>query len=48
LTVASAAAPASTLRLTAWTLPVGLGALFPALWLLFRVFKGSGTDRAHR
>jgi cytochrome bd ubiquinol oxidase subunit II len=39
LTVANAAAPASTLRLTAWTLPFGLGALFPALWLLFRVFK---------
>lgn len=39
LTVAGAAAPASTLSLTAWTLPFGLGALFPALWLLFRVFK---------
>jgi cytochrome d ubiquinol oxidase subunit II len=39
LTVAGAAAPASTLSLTAWTLPFGLGALFPALWFLFRVFK---------
>lgn len=39
LTVGNAAAPASTLSLTAWTLPFGLGALFPALWLLFRVFK---------
>jgi cytochrome d ubiquinol oxidase subunit II len=39
LTVASAAAPASTLSLTAWTLPFGLGALLPALWFLFRVFK---------
>jgi cytochrome bd ubiquinol oxidase subunit II len=39
VTVMNAAAPASTLTLTAWTLPFGLGALFPALWLLFRVFK---------
>jgi cytochrome d ubiquinol oxidase subunit II len=39
VTVANAAAPASTLSLTAWTLPFGLGALFPALWFLFRVFK---------
>jgi cytochrome bd ubiquinol oxidase subunit II len=42
LTVANAAAPASTLSLTAWTLPFGLGALFPALWFLFRVFKSRG------
>ena len=40
VTVTNAAAPASTLALTAWTLPFGLGALFPALWFLFRVFKG--------
>jgi len=39
VTVTNAAAPHSTLALTAWTLPFGLGALFPALWLLFRVFK---------
>ncbi len=39
LTVTNAAAPASTLRLIAWTLPFGLGALLPALWFLFRVFK---------
>ncbi len=39
VTVMNAAAPTSTLALTAWTLPFGLGALFPALWLLFRVFK---------
>jgi cytochrome d ubiquinol oxidase subunit II len=39
LTVSQAAAPTSTLSLTAWTLPFGLGALFPALWFLFRVFK---------
>ena len=37
----NAAAPASTLALTAWTLPFGLGALFPALWFLFRVFKAA-------
>jgi cytochrome d ubiquinol oxidase subunit II len=39
LTVGQAAAPASTLSLIAWTLPFGLGALLPSLWLLFRVFK---------
>jgi cytochrome d ubiquinol oxidase subunit II len=38
-TVANAAAPASTLSLTAWTLPFGLAALLPALWFLFKVFK---------
>ena len=43
LTVANAAAPASTLSLTAWTLPFGLGALLPALWLLFRVFKSGAS-----
>jgi cytochrome bd ubiquinol oxidase subunit II len=42
LTVANAAAPASTLSLTAWTLPFGLGALFPSLWFLVRVFKSRG------
>ena len=41
VTVMNAAAPASTLALTAWTLPFGLGALFPALWFLFRVFKAA-------
>jgi len=39
LTVDGAAAPASTLALTAWTLPFGLAALLPALWFLFWVFK---------
>jgi len=39
LTVEAAAAPASTLALTAWTLPFGLAALLPALWFLFAVFK---------
>jgi len=38
-TVANAAAPASTLALTAWTLPFGLAAILPALWFLFKVFK---------
>ena len=44
VTVTNAAAPVSTLSLTAWTLPFGLGALFPALWLLFRVFKSSRLE----
>ena len=44
LTVANAAAPASTLSLTAWTLPFGLGALLPALWFLFRVFKSRAAS----
>ena len=39
VSVTNAAAPASTLALTAWTLPFGLGLLLPSLWLLFRVFK---------
>jgi cytochrome bd ubiquinol oxidase subunit II len=39
LTVVNAAAPASTLSLTAATLPFGLAALLPSLWFLFRVFK---------
>jgi cytochrome d ubiquinol oxidase subunit II len=42
LTVVNAAAPASTLSLTAATLPFGLAALLPALWFLFRVFKARG------
>ena len=39
VTVTNASAPASTLALTAWTLPFGFAALLPSLWLLFRVFK---------
>jgi cytochrome d ubiquinol oxidase subunit II len=39
LTIDRAAAPASTLTLTVWTLPFGLAALLPALWFLFAVFK---------
>jgi cytochrome bd ubiquinol oxidase subunit II len=40
VTVASAAAPPSTLALTAATLPLGAAALVPSLWFLFAVFKG--------
>jgi cytochrome d ubiquinol oxidase subunit II len=40
LTVDVAAAPHSTLQLTAVTLPFGLAAVLPSLWLLFKVFKG--------
>ena len=39
VTVVNASAPASTLALTAWTLPFGFAALLPSLWFLFRVFK---------
>jgi cytochrome bd ubiquinol oxidase subunit II len=39
VTVTNAAAPASTLALTAWTLPFGFAALLPSLWFLYRVFK---------
>ena len=39
LTIADAAAPPSTLALTAATLPFGLAALVPALWMLFSVYK---------
>jgi cytochrome d ubiquinol oxidase subunit II len=42
LTIVNAAAPASTLSLTAATLPFGLAALIPSLWFLFRVFKSRG------
>ena len=40
LTVAAAAAPESTLRFVAWTLPFGAVVLVPSLWYLFAVFKG--------
>ncbi len=39
VTVAAAAAPPSTLALTALTLPLGVAALAPSLWFLFVVFK---------
>jgi cytochrome d ubiquinol oxidase subunit II len=41
LTVSSAAAPAATLQLTLATLPFGLAAVLPSLWLLFRDFKAA-------
>ncbi|HET6231579.1 MAG TPA: cytochrome d ubiquinol oxidase subunit II, partial [Longimicrobiaceae bacterium] len=40
VTIASAAAPASTLAFLLWSLPFGMALLLPSLWLLFRVFKG--------
>jgi cytochrome d ubiquinol oxidase subunit II len=46
LTVADTAAPASTLSLTAATLPFGLAALIPSLWFLFAVFKGRNPHAA--
>jgi cytochrome d ubiquinol oxidase subunit II len=47
LTIAATAAPASTLSLTAVTLPFGLAALVPSLWFLFRVFKGRNPQAAN-
>lgn len=41
LTLASAAAPAVTLRLTLIGLAVGSAFLAPSLWYLFRLFKGN-------
>jgi cytochrome d ubiquinol oxidase subunit II len=38
-TIAEAAAPEITLRLTLWGLAVGGAVLFPSLWYLFRIFK---------
>lgn len=46
LTIAATAAPASTLALTAATLPFGLAALVPSLWFLFAVFKGRNPHAA--
>jgi cytochrome bd ubiquinol oxidase subunit II len=46
LTIAAAAAPASTLSLIAATLPFGLAALVPSLWFLFTVFKGRNPQAA--
>lgn len=39
LTITDAAAPAITLRLTAYALAAGLVVLLPSLWYLFRIFK---------
>ncbi|MBI2394361.1 MAG: cytochrome d ubiquinol oxidase subunit II [Deltaproteobacteria bacterium] len=43
VTVAAAAAPASTLRFVLWSLPLGLAIIGPSFWLLFRVFKGDAA-----
>ena len=40
LTIASAAAPRATLVAVLWALAAGALFLFPALYLLFRVFMG--------
>jgi cytochrome d ubiquinol oxidase subunit II len=40
LTLAGAAAPRATLVAVLWALGAGAVLLFPALYLLFRVFKG--------
>jgi len=41
LTIAAAAAPAVTLRLVLGALALGAAVLFPSLFYLFRIFKGS-------
>ncbi len=43
VTLASAAAPASSLEFLLWSLPFGLGLVLPSFWLLFRVFKGDAA-----
>ena len=43
VTIASAAAPASTLLFVLWSLPFGLAIVLPSFWLLFRVFKGDAA-----
>jgi cytochrome d ubiquinol oxidase subunit II len=40
LTLASASAPAAVQRALLWALAAGAVLLFPALYALFRVFKG--------
>jgi cytochrome d ubiquinol oxidase subunit II len=40
VTVQAAAAHESTLRFILWSTPFGMALLLPALWYLFRVFKG--------
>ena len=44
VTIANAAAPATTLRFVLYTLPLGLAVLLPSLWYLFRVFKGESLS----
>jgi cytochrome d ubiquinol oxidase subunit II len=41
LTIADAAAPEITLRITLWALAAGAAVLFPSLWYLFRLFKSA-------
>lgn len=48
LSIAQAAAPTVTLRITLWILAGGGLVLLPSLWYLFRVFKGSGQSREQR
>jgi cytochrome d ubiquinol oxidase subunit II len=47
VTIANAAAPDATLRLLLGVLAAGALVLIPCLYVLFRVFKGSGKDDAH-
>ncbi|HWZ57403.1 MAG TPA: cytochrome d ubiquinol oxidase subunit II [Gemmatimonadaceae bacterium] len=47
LTLADAAAPASTLRAIIGAITVGAVILFPSLWYLFRVFKGGESPFDH-
>jgi cytochrome d ubiquinol oxidase subunit II len=42
MTVADAAAPATALRPIAFGFAIGIALVAPSLFLLFRVFKGSG------
>ena len=43
VTLASAAAPAATMRFLLWSLPFGLSIILPSFWYLFRVFKGDAA-----
>jgi cytochrome d ubiquinol oxidase subunit II len=45
-TIAQAAAPEITLRLTLWALAIGGTVLFPSLWYLFRIFKSRSAAPA--
>jgi cytochrome d ubiquinol oxidase subunit II len=47
LTIAAAAAPDVTLRLTLGALALGAVVLLPSLYYLFRVFKGREPDTRH-
>lgn len=43
VTLASAAAPAETMKFLLYSLPFGLALIFPSFWYLFRVFKGDAA-----